>query len=170
MLPPTWHGPRIFTRSISRTYYIPINHQVKLETYNAPSTAPIHRPPETLGIVSSSDSRQGKFTPGPLRLNHSSLSGTIELRHQGTSMASTHLMLTSLPPETPRRPPSHMERQVQSRIPWPSAQVMRRVLSDRDIITFLLSLCLLFGPFPVYIYRTVCLYTSTRLFPPSSAR
>ena len=91
-----------------------------------PPPTPIHRPPQSLGIVSSSDSRQGKLAPGPLRLNRSSLSGAIEPHHQGIPTASTHLMSTSLPPGTPRRPCSHMENQAQSRIPRPSAQIMRQ--------------------------------------------
>ena len=91
-----------------------------------PPPTPNRRPPQTPGIVSSSDSRQGKLAPRPLRLHGSSLSGTIEPRNQGTPMASTRLMSTSLPPGTPRRPPIHMEHQTQSRIPQPSAQIMRQ--------------------------------------------
>ena len=91
-----------------------------------PPPTPNHRPSQTLGIVSSSDSRQGQLAPGPLRLNRSSLSGASEPRHQGTPTVSTRMMSTSLPPGTPRRPPSHMEHQTQSRIPRPSAQIMRQ--------------------------------------------
>lgn len=88
-----------------------------------PPATPIHRPPQTLGILSASDR---KLAPGPLHLNRSSLSNAIEQRHQRTPSASAHLMSTPLPPGTARRPPSHMGCQTQSRIPRPLPQIMRQ--------------------------------------------
>ena len=91
-----------------------------------PPPTPIHRPPQTLGILSASDPRQGKLAPGPLHLNRSSVSNAIEPRHQRTPSASEHPMSTPLPPGAPRRPPSHVGYQAQSRIPRPLPHIMRQ--------------------------------------------
>lgn len=91
-----------------------------------PPPTPIHRPPQTLGIVSSSGSRQGKFAPLPLPVNRSSLFSAIEQPHQGTPAVSTRTMPTRFPPGIHNRTPLHMEHQMQSRIPRPSAQIMRQ--------------------------------------------
>ena len=91
-----------------------------------PPPTPIRRPPQTLGIVSALDSRQGKVASVPLPFNRSSMFSAIEPRHQGTPAVSTKPMSSCFPPGAPRRPPIRMEHQTQSRVPRPSAQIMRQ--------------------------------------------
>ena len=117
-------APAFLRGPYNRYTLLPSTSRSKLETYNAPLYQ--LQITGTLGDVSSSDSRQGKLASGPLRLNCSSLSGTIKPRHHGTPTASTHMMSISLPPETPGTPFSHMEYQTQSRFPWPSARIVQQ--------------------------------------------
>ena len=112
-------------------YYNPPAGQNSKRAMPPPPT-PIPRPPQTLGTVSASESRQRKFVSTPLPLNRPSLSSATEPTLQRGPAISTFPMS----PGMHRRPPNLMEHQAQSRIPRPSTQLIRQSALPQQRMSF----------------------------------